>query len=847
MPGDFMMGGQLSADLAAGLVLSALLGYAGQSTNYPTNERSVFIYDGTWAEVEIPNRIAHQRVRLRIFSATDMAVLDVGGFPDPRAKSAGVRSNNRAVRSLDVGATWLDAAIGDESEEGDPYGGGAPANPHEGFAHISVAAGGRWWGTRERGRYTSDPVTFDTYYSDDRGGTWHLSDSMPGYDVTPPARLITHPTDAGVIAVISGLSYPNTITDSRCIVRITMNNGASWATHGAGTTVASGNNIRVGGDYLMPMGWAFLPSGRIISVNAQVYGSDAGGHDATRFWTSDDYGVTWTLRQTEGDAQAKHILAGVASGKIVTMRVGSTVAADDRPYISSDGGVTYVLAGPSLPVGAYGEVINAKWVSDTLIIGTDYIVGTSPTKFWSLSPVALGSTWVAVAPPPQKYIEWETFDLWTPPAPGPVSVHIADRTGIDYGEGAVILAGTNLVNPVYYNPSIPLDPTAWTRCIGAPVRDDGTWICRDSDQGKFVFGFHDNKIYLGDVTAGVMTATLAAASLDSGDKANYAIWLGDLMGDGYAGCYIVAADNGIYQTTDRFTTIEKVRPATGFPALPAGGHPKMIAASLPQNAPGGSGGSGGAGAPGSPAPVGDPVVPPPPSTGSAASDLISRTIATRGKNLLPHEILLPASIAFYTWGVHGTEDSPNEPGSSGSVNLWLVVERADSKLNTTMNVKINIRRMRGYAFSPSTGLWTLIYDGLPTWMQRCPTPDTSGGYIDISGLKTVEGDGSYSWDDSIFSGGSLHMAGPVPGLVIAGCTAVVSVVEARLLGTGGNIAAALLGMEGGADFRDAAGDGSTIIQSGAGWFGRLTGSWQSFPMLSSSMSDMAFSGHPPPF
>lgn len=222
---------------------------------------------------------------------------------------------------------------------------------------------------------------------------------------------------------------------------------------------------------------------------------------------------------------------------------------------------------------------------------------------------------------------------------------------------------------------------------------------------------------------------------------------------------------------------------------------------------------------------------------------VDQIISWRGDHALQHEIALPSAIDYYTWGQHGTEDNKSLPSGSSTVNAWLVVERDNSQLNTALNVRVNIRNVRIYYHRPSDGSWVLVSSGLPNWMALTTAPDTSGGYVDIQPI--IESDGSYSF--SVPLGGGLHMArGEWPPASIAATDGIVAVVEARLVGNAADIAAAKIGMEAGADYRDAAGSGGSIRQSGAGRFGRLTADWRAFSMLSSTLSDAQVRANPPP-
>jgi hypothetical protein len=265
-----------------------------------------------------------------------------------------------------------------------------------------------------------------------------------------------------------------------------------------------------------------------------------------------------------------------------------SVTGEGRPVVSLDSGTTWnVLAIDTYQTAlgiATGGSRSAVYDPATDTLYVCITSGNDAThRVAKLTPVSDSGVWTNI-----------TLDIGTGsfgldnlaviPGPGQPLAHIADRDQPhEFGQAAIILAGENLVHSVYYVDYDALTDggAGWTRCIDAPVRDDGTWLCRDAEDGKYMFGFHDEKLYRGDVVAGVMTATLAPATLDAGDKANYAVWLGGFVLGYPAGCYLIAAEGGLYQTWDRGETIEKVRPATGYPALPAGAHPKQVGLSIP--------------------------------------------------------------------------------------------------------------------------------------------------------------------------------------------------------------------------------------------------------------------------
>lgn len=158
----------------------------------------------------------------------------------------------------------------------------------------------------------------------------------------------------------------------------------------------------------------------------------------------------------------------------------------------------------------------------------------------------------------------------------PADLYIADGAfngGFQQFELAIILNSSSHTPAVYYTTDLLSDGSQWTRALTAPAKSRGRWIAADLAFDRFAMGFDDTAIYTGDVASGVITITAAAAALDAGDAANHGIWAGQFSPN-MGAVYIVSAegavDGTIYLTCDRFATIEKVRPATGFPAPLAG-------------------------------------------------------------------------------------------------------------------------------------------------------------------------------------------------------------------------------------------------------------------------------------
>jgi hypothetical protein len=240
-------------------------------------------------------------------------------------------------------------------------------------------------------------------------------------------------------------------------------------------------------------------------------------------------------------------------------------------------------------------------------------------------------------------------------------------------------------------------------------------------------------------------------------------------------------------------------------------------------------------------------------TPGGAINSVDQLIATRPDHAVPHEITFaPPVDCWWSWGCHGTEDTkflepasgPN--GASGSANVWLFSAFDVSQFSAPPPVKLNVRRVAIWNHQPSNNQWVKLYDGLPMWYMN----SNLSASVLTDTTRTIEADGSYSFPYVPDMG--LHMVGVWPWPQITEGDGIVTVVEARLLGTPADIAAAKVGMVAGADYRDSAGllnqgfDSPGYYQSGYGQMELLTGSWKAFDMISSTLSDDQVRANPPP-
>jgi len=174
-------------------------------------------------------------------------------------------------------------------------------------------------------------------------------------------------------------------------------------------------------------------------------------------------------------------------------------------------------------------------------------------------------------------------------AGGPLDLYVKEAASRQAGELAIVLNSATWMTGLYYTDDIFGDGSAWLRASGLPAKSQGRWIAPDWAVGKFAFAFNDAVIYLADLDplTGRLMVTTAPAALDTGpsgtDTPNYGQWIG-AFNWWMPGVYLVAAEGPnypglVYKSFDRFLSIAKLRPATGFPAAPAAAKGKMLSLS----------------------------------------------------------------------------------------------------------------------------------------------------------------------------------------------------------------------------------------------------------------------------
>ena len=227
-----------------------------------------------------------------------------------------------------------------------------------------------------------------------------------------------------------------------------------------------------------------------------------------------------------------------------------------------------------------------------------------------------------------------------------------------------------------------------------------------------------------------------------------------------------------------------------------------------------------------------------------ANTSVEQLIATRGDNLLPHDITLPAPVSAYDWGQHGIEWARSlQPDSHTAASWAIVYPDVAQSVGGIGAVRYNIRRIALWNFQPSNSTWVKVFDGKPDWYSVLSYGLTT--YTDV--VPTIEPDGSYSF--SVPTGQMLHVAMNVwPTITESGGT--IALIESRLLGTPAAVAAAVVGDAAGVDYRGAGGTFSGFSTPGyhaasSGHFQRLTGNWQTNLSLSTAMTDAQVRANPP--
>lgn len=369
---------------------AALVKNSGGATTWDVS----YLTNGvSWTTVALPAGITQSRPRIYCLTTLDWLVVDTDGFPGRDDGDVAA-----AVVTHDGGATWASSAIGDEDL--------VSADKKRGISHVCKAADGRWWGARVAGTTTAHPIRTHIYYSDDEGATWnaHTNGTLSvGGDVRGPWRLVAHPTNANIIALISVSGDPGGAQS--VIVHYTDDRGATaWTTN----DVVSGFLILDGA--IVGHQCAMLGSGRIVyTYNAATFGTPD-----TECWTTDDFGVSWTLRQTIANSNELGFMAGAGLSKVVLFRTAlANPTVNSFAWVSTDQGQIYTAVGSTQSFPVVGDGWSAKYdvANDTLIVLVP--ASATQTQVWAFSPVSGDGTWTNITYnlPAVADAEWEALDV----------------------------------------------------------------------------------------------------------------------------------------------------------------------------------------------------------------------------------------------------------------------------------------------------------------------------------------------------------------------------------------------------------------------------------------------------
>lgn len=481
--------------------------------------------------------------------------------------SSGELGNNavgQLQRSSDDGATWTDIGPG-----------------------AVQFSGGSWWGVRSYdfavdGRlYAIAGIDQTTGAVDEIGIRIYRVDDP--HTASPTFTLIHSDDELGSDGVdrVNGISCHQ--NDAAYVVATyRFNNGGSSRLRTVVSTNATAgspsftkNTASTG---VLDHAWVVvMDDGSLIQggVNDSVY-------------RSVDDGVTWTtvISGTGPQRLAWNTRGPYGTGKLFVGRGDRII---DRTL---DNGATWVRIVNNVSAASTRNLLYDP-ISDTLYFVTSSIVATGRIfSYPNASTVGvdglvetdisgnidtLGGNWGSVS---------GSCAAIAPGITGDPTLYIADYASVGQGDLAILLNSAAHTPALYFTNAIIGDGSAWRRAAGAPAKARGKWLTSESGVdsfGRFQFGYDDEVVYLADESGGVLTVSVAAAAMDAGDEGNHALAIGGVIG-GVGGAHIVAAegtaDGTLYKTWDRFASIAKLLPATGFDAPPAGWNAKMIDVSI---------------------------------------------------------------------------------------------------------------------------------------------------------------------------------------------------------------------------------------------------------------------------
>jgi len=237
---------------------------------------------------------------------------------------------------------------------------------------FAIDAGGRVWGV------TCDIITtghvVKIWYSDDDGDTWTESTSATGTSGNPlnAETLSCHPSNQNIIA----LRVNRGIVNRYIRIYYTLDRGASW-----------GSNTSAG--VMSYPAWPSSTGFKVCDNNRLILWYYLSGGDC-RVSTSDDWGATWTTRQTFVASGVSTRVLGAASP---SGQKAFAYTVEHEVWWCQDYGVTWVQF-DNQPGGQEESGVAYDPVDDALYAFTDNNKTTNLLLVSKMMPVTQAGTWV---------------------------------------------------------------------------------------------------------------------------------------------------------------------------------------------------------------------------------------------------------------------------------------------------------------------------------------------------------------------------------------------------------------------------------------------------------------------
>lgn len=427
-------------------------------------------------------------------------------------------------------------------------------------------------------------VTFDASTAHDPDGSiasYAWTDNQTPHLVSGSGVVVTVTVDP--TAVVGDWEVTLTVTDNTgltgSITKTVPVSATSSAVQLPAIYVAMGNNQSASPDGGVT--WNDQSGTNVISVGARPADGVNFGHCC--FGRSD--GTIW--RTLDGcqtaPTQVATGLGSAVNDVLWDWRDPTNVWAiteNGRVYRSQDAGATFVLYAQlravifldgTTAVGALGNKLGCPAGGGIWIFGGDgagrplIAYDAALTGQWTRQPIS--------------------GDLATD-TPGTATLRIADYTAPGDGHSTLILTnasggGVSLV-AIYDSTTVP-GVGAFTRATGLTAGlSDGHVILNDTPlAGLLRYAiFNDRDVWK---ATDCLAYTKTANVLPAGVTCNHGLFMSDLLTGmpEFMGIFLLACQNaggtlGIYKSTDGLQTVGALRPATGFPAWPAGAQAKKI-------------------------------------------------------------------------------------------------------------------------------------------------------------------------------------------------------------------------------------------------------------------------------